>query len=454
MRHCLSLVLAVVTSVSCQPRTFNTESGVTIAGGTEVRDPNDAVARSTVALVDGKGAAFCTGTLVSPTVVVTAAHCITGADMALPVFVSFGIKATGATVDAPNSRRISRFAVHPDYRPGDQPPPGPSYKARDVALLKLEREAPAGFVPVPVIDRDLGAASEPVPIVLAGYGLTWDRLGENGEMENANDTGTLRKVSLKTMDSKEWSSKSGLIQYEGPNGKGSCRGDSGGPMYFNGPNGLAVAGATMGGGECGTAGVENNGHYTNLFELKGWMTCVAGVAQGTDNGSWNPASCPPLGKACRKMKVRAGGAGFFAAGRGGVRFRSDGTLAAGTQLQVDMWMGEWVRVSSEQVGVAFLPLERLEPAGNCEPAAEGTQVKVVQNTVFKALAAPSTSLPDGHKCAIAAGTVLDVHAVRHPLFPEVTGNHLMATLKAPRAGCSVVTGFLYADHVEPQGLMP
>ena len=84
-----------------------------IVGGSLV-DTDDAVYKHTVALVDPTGQQFCTGTLVTSTWVVTAAHCLQGyRDDSL--FVAFGKKAVLGSFTADKLRSAIFAKVHEDY---------------------------------------------------------------------------------------------------------------------------------------------------------------------------------------------------------------------------------------------------------------------------------------------------------------------------------------------------
>jgi len=147
-----------------------------IADGVLVKT-DEPEAHSTVALVhevnlDGKVkyAPFCSGSLISPTVVITAGHCVVGFSTG-KIFVSFMLDARNTTPEAATSRSIQSIIGHPDYVPGDGIPFAPLYLGSDLALLKLSAPAPDGAVPVPVGKENISGRVG-TSVTLAGYGFT------------------------------------------------------------------------------------------------------------------------------------------------------------------------------------------------------------------------------------------------------------------------------------------
>lgn len=141
----------------------------------------------------------CTGTLIAPRVVATAAHCLGGlAPAAFDVWF-------GATVGAtPGSRvRVVGGAAHPAY--------DPEADGNDVAVLFLER-AERDVTPLPWLDRPAELAGASARVV--GYG-TPDGKAEGGT--RLGGTATIESLS-----------ESSLRIIPAPSM--TCRGDSGGPV--------------------------------------------------------------------------------------------------------------------------------------------------------------------------------------------------------------------------------
>ncbi len=215
--------------------------------------------RGTVALVEAdSGFPYCSGTLVAPDVVITAAHCaivfdpdtgkITGLRDAASVLVVAGETALNLA-DSSNAYPLSRISVHPNYLQGPPEDPAEQFGGlHDIALLALTDEVDE-LTPVPVLDSAkarelLTLGSE---LVIEGYG-TSDQDGTQGG-------GILREaeVPLVRVGQDEFiAGQSGTPD--------TCPGDSGGPVYVERDGVLALVGVTSRGllsssKPCGEGGI-------------------------------------------------------------------------------------------------------------------------------------------------------------------------------------------------------
>lgn len=173
-----------------------------IVGGAE---DEGLLARASVMVLSSNGG-VCSAVVLAPDVVLTAAHCVTGADEHR---VHFRDEAGQPVLIPPAAK-----AVHPGYE-------AKAVEARkrsiDLALLRLPEKLPARFRAAPL------AAAQPRAgdaVTVGGYGLS--REGE------PKTTGTFRTAALTTVEPHGPSRI--LLWAQGKGAMGACQGDSGGPM--------------------------------------------------------------------------------------------------------------------------------------------------------------------------------------------------------------------------------
>jgi secreted trypsin-like serine protease len=193
-----------------------------IVGGTVL--PDTTQAPYTVALqteFSDSAVGGCSGTVVDPTHIVTAAHCVVSeqGQRATPQQVAVVAGASDVTtpagIAAGQSRSVGVIRVHPRYAPGEF--------FDDAAVLTLT--APLDFSTgrvAPLAMADVGTLVSPGRAVrISGFGITG---------ANANDFGQLRAVDVNAAIGGEACSNSApgaFLCTRGTN-KGACSGDSGG----------------------------------------------------------------------------------------------------------------------------------------------------------------------------------------------------------------------------------
>ncbi len=226
----LFAVVAALNFTACQKNAdaiYNNNADTAKILGGEVVQPSDIVANSTVALkyIEGNRAyPMCTGTLISPNLVLTASHCLRGMNKnALRIGFSLDVKNQ---LDVETMYEVADFVTHPKY--------GSSGRLNDVALIALAKPAPAPYKPVGIIS-DKYKLTVGMPMLLAGYGVTNDMTGA--------DTEALRKVTVpmaKILDA------DAILVTDQTKASGACNGDSGGPAYLEKDGILYVYGITRG----------------------------------------------------------------------------------------------------------------------------------------------------------------------------------------------------------------
>jgi secreted trypsin-like serine protease len=180
-----------------------------------------------VSLVGSNGASECTGTIIAPRVVLTAAHCIIsdyGVHPPSTIEIGSVVGANG------NARILVSFYL---IREGWQMRTGGFDYNFDIALLYLDRDAPVrgtGYSrtsPSDVINQN---------ILAIGYG------NNNGFQDSGG--GIKRSVNLTITESYQFHF---IATWRNGVPLDTCQGDSGGPALFLGSRGMEVLGVVLNG---------------------------------------------------------------------------------------------------------------------------------------------------------------------------------------------------------------
>ena len=164
---------------------------------------------------------YCSGTLISPTVLLTAAHC--GAS-------GTRVAVTFDEAYQPGGRRyFGTFYAHPDFNQSQDDP-------RDIAVVRLD-QAPAGVQPARIVQEGaLAHLPMPQPLRAVGYGAYETRMGAGGPVQLYDDV-RRQAVSVVNAVTPSWL-RASMNAAKGDGG--TCFGDSGGPNFLAGTDVVAA----------------------------------------------------------------------------------------------------------------------------------------------------------------------------------------------------------------------
>lgn len=194
-----------------------------VTQGEASRDPNGL--RRSVVFIENSTGELCSGAVIGPDLVLTAAHCMAERASYRVVGVNRAFR--------PQSFNVAAIAVHPTFVPGTTPRTQPGV---DLAVLRLGRPLGPDFAPLD--PRLAGRIDDGDMVTIAGFGVLSEKSRKTARI--------LRQTGLMSLGSVQVANRVQIVadperQAETP-GAGACRGDSGGPILTGGQDGYRLYG--------------------------------------------------------------------------------------------------------------------------------------------------------------------------------------------------------------------
>jgi secreted trypsin-like serine protease len=193
--------------------------------GVASHDPNG-LRRSVVSIESSTGE-LCSGVIVGPDLVLTAAHCMS--DRA-----AYRVNALNRAFRQQRFN-VAALAVHPTFVPGTTPRTQPGI---DLAILKLDRPLGPDFLALD--PTDAGRIDVGDGVTIAGFGVLSERARRTAR--------TLRQTNLVSLGPIEVANRVLIVvdrnRLAETAGAGACRGDSGGPILAATGSGYLLYGIT------------------------------------------------------------------------------------------------------------------------------------------------------------------------------------------------------------------
>lgn len=263
-----------------------------IIGGTLVPETG-APAENIVGLFDSLNQMICTGSLIGEGLVLTAAHCVYDTKPEkLKVLFANDLMALMNTGEVDIKQQLIRdvvsFKYHEQYNPEEQEQD--PFDWSDIAVVKFKGSTPEGYKKATLLTD--GKVLKPgMEVFMAGYGVTevktfpvearkvkdLKKKLEEGEVFCDDDQENCLEVEM-TGDGELYQTSASIghvvrseIRVDESKGRGTCSGDSGGPLYIKENDQYILIGVTS----RGSALCDKIGIYTNTAYYRDWIEFTA-----------------------------------------------------------------------------------------------------------------------------------------------------------------------------------
>lgn len=288
-----SVFILLLAFASCKPvvnlksqNISRSPDSAQIMNGSLVTSEN-APFNSVVGLFDSEFEFTCTGTLIAPSTILTAAHCVENRGQGLYVVFSRQlIDTVKNTQDLKNSsfiRKVTDAVVHPSYK--KEHSPDEEFGWSDLAIVHFEGQLPANYAVIKM-DKDQPKVKEMV--LLSGFGVSdvqirgfngmhvpnLNELIANGEAVCMDDKKTTCAMVSMSGDGPLRSTLAPVASLEGfefvndETKTGTCSGDSGGPAFRKTDVGYVLSGVTS----RGSMACNQDGVYTIVSKYQKWIS--------------------------------------------------------------------------------------------------------------------------------------------------------------------------------------
>ena len=231
-----------------------------------------------------KSQSICTGSLIAPTIVLTAAHCFARPNIKNAA-IAFNVDVKNVTAN--DVIFATDFKINETFKPNNSKGTvfSEGFAWSDLALIKLEKAAPSNFQFAHLPTGNSQIISTSTKLILAGYGVTTPIVNKSikdpvtGASKVAHlpsaGAGTLRFVDNVTILNVTPDNKEILIDQQ--NGAiGACHGDSGGPAYFKQDDGTFVLVGITSRGTNPLGNCDQSNVFTDVIGYLDWINANMG----------------------------------------------------------------------------------------------------------------------------------------------------------------------------------